>query len=169
MYSFAVQERPVDKALGKRAPLELHQFDDEAARDEWCAARPSAKGPYRGLARRAVSVDEAYDMGIGRAVRHRRCASPFDARLEVGCEERWLRFLFGGEGSPDPEDRRGLRFGKLTVVALAERRDHGTYWVCRCDCGNLTTVRADHLASGHTKSCGKCRRLWGRLGGKGKA
>ena len=28
-------------------------------------------------------------------------------------------------------------------------------WICRCDCGNITSpIRAAHLKDGHTKSCG---------------
>ena len=27
-------------------------------------------------------------------------------------------------------------------------------WLCICECGNQKTVRADHLKSGHTESCG---------------
>lgn len=47
----------------------------------------------------------------------------------------------------------GQRFGKLT--AEKECRINGrTFWVCVCDCGNTTTVRADCLLSGNTKSCG---------------
>lgn len=29
-------------------------------------------------------------------------------------------------------------------------------WLCRCSCGNLTTVRLGNLRSGHTRSCGHC-------------
>lgn len=56
-----------------------------------------------------------------------------------------------------PANLVGKRFGKLTVVQkdgnpLLCRK--GTYWVCRCDCGASCKVRADHLKSGHTTSCG---------------
>ena len=168
MYCFAVQDRPLDGVV-TGLEREIHQFEDERSRDEWCASRPSATGPYKGCSRRPISVDEAFDCGLERAVVHRRCGAGADARAGDARERSWLRFLLLGEGSPGPKDRVGRRFGRLTVVGRAERRGKGVYWVCRCDCGNLTTVRADHLASGHTKSCGKCRRLWRERGGKGGA
>ncbi len=52
----------------------------------------------------------------------------------------------------------GLRFGKLTVLALAPRRDGSRkiYWSAICDCAKEIAVRADSLRNGHTTSCG-CR------------
>lgn len=56
-------------------------------------------------------------------------------------------------------DMIGKRFGYLTVIERA-----GTHitnggqkkplWLCRCDCGNETTVVSQDLKDGHTKSCG---------------
>ena len=56
-------------------------------------------------------------------------------------------------------DLTGERFGKLTVIRRAEDRqspcgDAFTYWHCLCDCGNEKDVRAAHLKTGRTKSCG---------------
>lgn len=53
----------------------------------------------------------------------------------------------------------GDRFGKLTVIDKGPRiiRDSGTKvstWICRCDCGNQTTVSSGALSSGNTSSCG---------------
>lgn len=53
----------------------------------------------------------------------------------------------------------GKRFGSLTVVAplsAAKVGLPGLHYLCRCDCGRQCRVRADHLKSGHTTSCG-CR------------
>lgn len=56
----------------------------------------------------------------------------------------------------------GRRFGELTVLAEAERRDpRKRYWLCRCSCGNETIVKDTHLKSGHTKSCGCLRKKKG--------
>ena len=60
-------------------------------------------------------------------------------------------------------DLTGQRFGRLEVVGLAppEVRSPGARsrcWVCRCDCGNLTTVPSDSLLSGNTTSCGCAQR-----------
>lgn len=51
-------------------------------------------------------------------------------------------------------DLTGQRFGRLTVISAAETGDDGAVWICRCDCGNEVTARADHLKSGAIKSCG---------------
>jgi len=53
------------------------------------------------------------------------------------------------------EDLIGKRFGRLFVDGFA-RVDKGgnRRWRCICDCGNVLTVTSNHLASGHTKSCG---------------
>lgn len=53
----------------------------------------------------------------------------------------------------------GQVFGRLTVISRVEN-DHRnrTQWKCRCDCGSFTVVSTEHIASGHTKSCGCLRR-----------
>lgn len=49
----------------------------------------------------------------------------------------------------------GQTFGKLTVVeALSERKNGQVQWLCKCACGNYTTVITSYLTSGDTKSCG---------------
>lgn len=55
----------------------------------------------------------------------------------------------------EPIDIRGQRFGRLTVMELAERKDgHSSWWVCKCDCGKVLEVRRSCLIKGTTKSCG---------------
>lgn len=51
-------------------------------------------------------------------------------------------------------DLTGKRFGRLIVLERAATKKHKTYWRCRCDCGNETSVLADSLRRGSTKSCG---------------
>ena len=52
-------------------------------------------------------------------------------------------------------DLAGQRFGRLVVLSLTKKRSGGnTVWKCLCDCGSKTLVSANHLQSGHTKSCG---------------
>ena len=51
-------------------------------------------------------------------------------------------------------DLTGQRFGQLTVIEKAKEKGRNTRWICKCDCGNECIVRADHLKSGNTKSCG---------------
>lgn len=47
------------------------------------------------------------------------------------------------------------------LECAGQNRDGVYTWVCRCACGQETTVRGNCLTSGHTKSCGCWRR--GRL------
>ena len=48
-------------------------------------------------------------------------------------------------------DLAGERFGRL----VASKRDQSSKrWICICDCGNIVSVRADHLKDGHVLSCG---------------
>lgn len=63
-------------------------------------------------------------------------------------------------------DLAGLRFGRLTVLALAGIVRRGTHWVCRCDCGQRVNVGATALRCGYTKSCGCLRRETARATGK---
>ena len=50
-------------------------------------------------------------------------------------------------------------FGKLTPISRVEplnrsKHDRCVYWLCECECGNLTITQAKYLTSGHTRSCG---------------
>jgi hypothetical protein len=53
----------------------------------------------------------------------------------------------------------GKRFGKLTII---KKTDYHKYrqsiYLCKCDCGKETTVSANNLRKGNTKSCGCLRR-----------
>lgn len=56
-------------------------------------------------------------------------------------------------------DMIGKTFGKLTVVERSERKGNSgeIYWICLCDCGNLTEVRGQDLKrndGNQTISCG---------------
>lgn len=51
----------------------------------------------------------------------------------------------------------GKRFGRLVAVSFERRKSGSRYrifWVCRCDCGQTTSVVNDALKSGDTQSCG---------------
>lgn len=54
--------------------------------------------------------------------------------------------------APRIPDISGQRFGMLTAVRYSHSQD-GSFWICHCDCGRSSTVRANQLRYG-TRSCG---------------
>ena len=58
------------------------------------------------------------------------------------------------------KDLTGQKFGDLLVIEQAPHVIEGNQkkvaWKCRCVCGKICTVTAQHLTTGNTKSCG-CR------------
>ena len=48
----------------------------------------------------------------------------------------------------------GERFGRLVVQRWAYSQSERRYWLCRCDCGQETTVSTGHLREGDVASCG---------------
>lgn len=57
-------------------------------------------------------------------------------------------------------DLAGMRFGKLTVLCVDGKTQHGdeAKWICKCDCGAIKSIRSSELRKGAAKSCG-CSRL----------
>lgn len=57
-----------------------------------------------------------------------------------------------------PKDETGKRYGILTVLeqagVSANRKSGHAMWRCKCDCGNIKVVSANHLRQGQVKSCG---------------
>lgn len=51
----------------------------------------------------------------------------------------------------------GNRYGRLTVIKQGEHIGNKIGWLCKCDCGEVTTVSGTHLTSGATQSCGCIR------------
>ncbi len=52
----------------------------------------------------------------------------------------------------------GRKFNLLTPLFPTERKNGQTYWLCRCECGELKPVQYSALVSGNSKSCGCLRR-----------
>ena len=72
--------------------------------------------------------------------------------LSCGClqkETRSSRAIGRGQ-----IDLSGKRYSFLTVVRRGDRINGRWFWVVKCDCGTEKQVRATHLSSGKTKSCG---------------
>ena len=53
-------------------------------------------------------------------------------------------------------DLRNQVFGNLTVIERNYENNpyDGTFWVCKCSCGNIIITAARRLKNGHTSSCG---------------
>src|SRR5687768_6191025 len=54
-------------------------------------------------------------------------------------------------------DLTGQRFGRLTVISYVQKSPencHNAYWICQCDCGNISYPQAYSLKSGVSQSCG---------------
>ena len=62
------------------------------------------------------------------------------------------------------ENLANQKFGKLTVIERDFEKEKtllsrgSTYWKCKCECGNETTVSRGNLLNGTTKSCGCYRK-----------
>lgn len=49
---------------------------------------------------------------------------------------------------------KGKRFGRLIAIRPNGKRGTRIAWLCKCDCGNTTTVDGGSLRNEDTKSCG---------------
>lgn len=61
------------------------------------------------------------------------------------------------------DDLTGRRFGRL-VAQKHFIKDHMSWWVCVCDCGNSHVTRANALKRGMVRSCGCLAKDWGIYG-----
>ena len=56
------------------------------------------------------------------------------------------------------KDLSNQDFGYLHVLERDKSKPQGSgyfaYWKCKCKCGNIVSVRSDHLRDGTTQSCG---------------
>ena len=55
-------------------------------------------------------------------------------------------------------DLTGQRFGRWTVIERSKSHANEAYWVCKCDCGTIRTVRQLSLRQGVSRSCGCLQR-----------
>lgn len=61
-------------------------------------------------------------------------------------------------------DLTGNKYGTLTVLEYAERKNNATYWKCLCDCGNVRVV--DHSTLKRSKVCHCNRSMHGHKRGR---
>jgi rubredoxin len=64
---------------------------------------------------------------------------------------------------PASIDISNQKYNMLTVLYKTGRQTSNKqyYWMCRCDCGNMTEVRVGNIRTGRTKSCGCLNKLKG--------
>lgn len=55
-------------------------------------------------------------------------------------------------------DLTSQKFGRLKVLQFIEIRKHHSYWLCKCNCGNITEASNSSLRTGKVKSCGCLRK-----------
>ena len=72
----------------------------------------------------------------------------------------------GGLGKPKI-DMTGKRIGNWTVIGPAPSRsgDGAAYWLCKCDCGTVSSVVGRSLRSVISKRCRKCANERKKKGG----
>lgn len=51
-------------------------------------------------------------------------------------------------------DLTGKKFGRLTVISIADKTKYGYKWNCVCDCGNKIVAFGTNLRNHNTMSCG---------------
>ena len=67
------------------------------------------------------------------------------------------------------KDIIGQKFGKLTVIEYVGNDKQGmALWLCKCECGNETTVRGTNLRNSSVQSCGCLNQELSRERGKKK-
>lgn len=64
--------------------------------------------------------------------------------------------LGGNDNTFTSIDITNQRFGHLTALELVDTNKTGRHWLCRCNCGEYSVVRQEHLRNGTTKACIKC-------------
>jgi hypothetical protein len=91
------------------------------------------------------------------------CGRPVEKR--GWCNTHYRRWLSHGDphkvlpSIKKPTVFPGDTFGRLTVIRQdGTKREKERAYLCRCECGETTTVAGYSLRSGNTKSCG-CLRL----------
>ena len=51
------------------------------------------------------------------------------------------------------------KYGRLTVLHKDNKRksNNGSYWICKCNCGNIKSIKSSSLRRGEIQSCGCLR------------
>lgn len=52
------------------------------------------------------------------------------------------------------KDRIGEKYGRIEIISFDKRINRTYYWNCKCECGNVKSIRSTNLTSKKTNSCG---------------
>ena len=50
--------------------------------------------------------------------------------------------------------KKGQKYNRLIAIKFVEMKNLRQHWLFKCDCGKETTLRAESVKNGQTKSCG---------------
>lgn len=84
-------------------------------------------------------------------------------KRSCGCLYKEARIKIGQKSFKDLTNQR---FGHLQVQKRVQNIGKYTAYECKCDCGNITVVKAAFLKAGDTKSCGHCNEIPVNVGDK---
>lgn len=72
-----------------------------------------------------------------------------------GCYSKEINHTATRVYTPNHEDLRGKRYNYLLPIEyIGKDKNNHAIWKCKCECGNIVSVTATHLKTGHTTSCG---------------
>ena len=93
------------------------------------------------------------------------CGVEFDA-LAANLKQGRTQSCGCARQQKSKDEMIGKKFGKLLVLEKSKRKDpKHTFWICKCDCGNICEIRRDQLTRGIATSCGCLKDLTGQLFG----
>ena len=56
------------------------------------------------------------------------------------------------------EDLTGKKFGRLSIIEKAFKKDYTQYYKCKCDCGTIKIINGSSIKKGDIVSCGCLRK-----------
>lgn len=86
----------------------------------------------------------------------KQCAATLNKTLG-SCKHKAMKLKVTSKGTANTKLLAGMRFNKLILIksVIMPRCGHnGTFWECKCDCGNLKIVYQQDLRSKKVGSCG---------------
>lgn len=86
--------------------------------------------------------------------RYFKCKCHRCGRVKDICMSSLTRGITTSCGCGHRKNLVGKRFGNLVVLDYVKKRNKKTYWLCKCDCGNIKEIEGDPLVRGRIVTCG---------------